>query len=172
MTIRNSDMSTLDIATVYDLMLTSAPHWQHSLSIEPSLEHVADCLSSPDTWVSVNPLNIPTGVATIITRLEGYSAELHLIAAPAYIRSLFKQVLGKAFEKHRIVKAELYTNQKQAIRLVEGMGFRVTGRDSYAAIANGKPVGRVLYELKRHEWRKNSRWGVKQHVTDKKQAAS
>lgn len=179
MNVRHSDLTKLDIASVYDLMSKSQAHWAHSHSVLPDLETVAEALSRPDTWVCCDDADIPVGVATIDTRLERFrasrleklSASVHFLCHPRYLRKFADWVLSEAMKTHRVLKAELYSNQKQAIRLVTSLGFKRVGIDSHAALVNNSPVSRILYEMKRHEY-KQLLADRRRYVADQEQAAS
>jgi hypothetical protein len=161
---RNSDGSQLDTLAIYDLMVSTARHWRHSESVEPTIEYVQQVLALPYTWLCTDAVDVPVGVATISPRLEGLSADVHMLCKPAYLRNFSKWIAKTGLESHRVLKLELYGNQKQAIALAGRMGFVRIGVDShsaYALDANGqpntkKPLARILLELKRHAWKLNT----------------
>jgi hypothetical protein len=157
--LKKPERTNLEMLTVLDLMVDSASKWQHSQSDEPSRELAEAVVSRPDCLIGYDSNN-------------GLSVELHFMARRHAIKSMAVAVAELAASQYKRLYLTLYSNQRQAIRLAEAIGFDIIATQKFMAMADGKPVSRLIYQLTRTNWRANPTWRRKQTRVDVQAEAS
>jgi hypothetical protein len=170
--LKKPERTNLEMLTVLDLMVDSASKWQHSQSDEPSRELAEAVVSRPDCLIGYDSNNVPVGFAVLDEVLPGLSVELHFMARRHAIKSMAVAVAELAASQYKRLYLTLYSNQRQAIRLAEAIGFDIIATQKFMAMADGKPVSRLIYQLTRTNWRANPTWRRKQTRVDVQAEAS